>query len=88
MDEPCSKNTEASQNSLMCLVCCQVLQTAKRPMIVVGSSCLQRKDGAAVHLAVSALANHLSTLTGAEKDWRVLNVLHRVSSSLAGSCVV
>ena len=55
---------------------------------MVGSSCLQRKDGAALHSAVSSLANQLSTSKEVEENWRVLNVLHRVSACPATSDAV
>ncbi|XP_041365548.1 NADH-ubiquinone oxidoreductase 75 kDa subunit, mitochondrial-like [Gigantopelta aegis] len=62
---------------------CKVLNSAKRPMIVVGSSVLQRKDGAAVHAAVCNLAQMARVKCGAGEDWRVLNILHRVASQVA-----
>ena len=46
-------------------------------MIVVGSSALQREDGAAIHAAVAQIAHNART--NCEEDWKVLNVLHRVS---------
>nr|KAG5691885.1 hypothetical protein BaRGS_033248 [Batillaria attramentaria] len=61
----------------------KVLQSAKRPMVVVGSSALQRSDGAALLSTVSTLANGLHTKSGADKEWRVLNVLQRVASQAA-----
>ena len=66
----------------------QVLESAKRPMIVVGSSCLQRGDGAAVQSAVSTLASRLRTTSGVDADWRVLNVLQRVRDVGVTACVV
>lgn len=61
----------------------KVLESAKRPMVVVGSSSLQRGDAAALHSAVSSLANRLRATSGADGDWRVLNILHRVASQVA-----
>ncbi|KAL8563994.1 NADH dehydrogenase Fe-S protein subunit 1 ndufs1 [Nucella lapillus] len=61
----------------------KVLESAKRPMVVVGSSGLQRGDGAALHAAASRLASRLQASSGAGGDWRVLNVLHRVASQVA-----
>lgn len=61
----------------------KTLESAKKPMIVVGNSCLQRPDAAAILSTASALANKLQTKAGAEKDWRVLNVLQRVASQVA-----
>uniref|UniRef100_UPI00398E5043 NADH-ubiquinone oxidoreductase 75 kDa subunit, mitochondrial n=1 Tax=Pristiophorus japonicus TaxID=55135 RepID=UPI00398E5043 len=61
----------------------QVLSKAKKPMVVVGSSILQRSDGAAIHAAVSTIA--LNARAGSEVggDWKVLNVLQRVASQVA-----
>ena len=55
----------------------KVLSAAKHPLVVVGSSALQRDDGAAVYGAVSALATQLTQT--AQPGKKVLNVLHRVS---------
>ncbi|XP_067370834.1 NADH-ubiquinone oxidoreductase 75 kDa subunit, mitochondrial-like isoform X2 [Channa argus] len=60
----------------------QVLAKAKHPVIVVGSSCLQRKDGGAIMANVSTIAQNLLS-RGVEKTWKVLNVLHRVASQVA-----
>lgn len=61
----------------------KVLGEAKKPMVVVGSSALQRKDGAAIHSAVSTLAQNVRTSSGVSEEWKVLNVLHRVASQVA-----
>lgn len=47
-------------------------------MVVVGSSCLQREDGAAIMAAVSAVAQNARVSSGVEESWKVLNVLHRL----------
>ncbi|XP_078099584.1 NADH-ubiquinone oxidoreductase 75 kDa subunit, mitochondrial [Sander vitreus] len=62
---------------------CQVLSAAKRPVVVVGSSALQREDGAAIMSAVSTIAQNARTSSGVEEGWKVLNVLHRVASQVA-----
>uniref|UniRef100_A0A3Q3N6P8 NADH-ubiquinone oxidoreductase 75 kDa subunit, mitochondrial n=1 Tax=Mastacembelus armatus TaxID=205130 RepID=A0A3Q3N6P8_9TELE len=62
---------------------CQVLSAAKRPVVVVGSSALQREDGAAVLSAVSTIAHNARTSSGVEGGWKVLNILHRVASQVA-----
>ncbi|XP_004066663.1 NADH-ubiquinone oxidoreductase 75 kDa subunit, mitochondrial [Oryzias latipes] len=62
---------------------CQVLATAKRPVVVVGSGALQREDGAAILSAVSTIAQNARTSSGVEDGWKVLNVLHRVASQVA-----
>lgn len=45
--------------------------------MVVGSSALQRDDGAAILSAVSNIAQNARTSSGVEEGWKVLNVLHR-----------
>ncbi|XP_053733849.1 NADH-ubiquinone oxidoreductase 75 kDa subunit, mitochondrial [Synchiropus splendidus] len=62
---------------------CQVLSAAKRPVVVVGSSALQREDGAAIMSAVSTIAQNARSSSGVEEGWKVLNVLHRVASQVA-----
>uniref|UniRef100_A0A8C4GNS2 NADH-ubiquinone oxidoreductase 75 kDa subunit, mitochondrial n=1 Tax=Dicentrarchus labrax TaxID=13489 RepID=A0A8C4GNS2_DICLA len=61
----------------------QVLAKAKHPVVVVGSSCLQREDGAAIMAAVSTIAHNARVSSGVEETWKVLNVLHRVASQVA-----
>uniref|UniRef100_A0A8C2QR70 NADH-ubiquinone oxidoreductase 75 kDa subunit, mitochondrial n=1 Tax=Capra hircus TaxID=9925 RepID=A0A8C2QR70_CAPHI len=58
----------------------QVLQEAKKPMVVLGSSALQRNDGAAILAAVS---NIIRTSSGVTGDWKVMNILHRIASQVA-----
>lgn len=55
----------------------QVLAKAKHPVVVVGSSCLQRDDGAAIMAAVSTIAQNARISSEVEETWKVLNVLHR-----------
>lgn len=55
----------------------QVLAKAKHPVVVVGSSCLQSEDAAAVMAAVSTIAQNAHVSSGVEETWKVLNVLHR-----------
>ncbi|XP_032386158.1 NADH-ubiquinone oxidoreductase 75 kDa subunit, mitochondrial isoform X1 [Etheostoma spectabile] len=61
----------------------QVLAKATHPVVVVGSSCLQREDGAAIMAAVSTIAQNARIRSGTEDTWKVLNVLHRVASQVA-----
>ncbi|KAM9347416.1 NADH-ubiquinone oxidoreductase 75 kDa subunit, mitochondrial-like [Symphorus nematophorus] len=61
----------------------QDLAKAKHPVVVVGSSCLQREDGAAIMAAVSTIAQNARVSSGVEDSWKVLNVLHRVASQVA-----
>ena len=55
----------------------QVLAKATHPVVVVGSSCLQREDGDAIMAAASTIAQNACVSSGAEETWKVLNVLHR-----------
>uniref|UniRef100_A0A674NLY4 NADH-ubiquinone oxidoreductase 75 kDa subunit, mitochondrial n=1 Tax=Takifugu rubripes TaxID=31033 RepID=A0A674NLY4_TAKRU len=61
----------------------QVLATAKHPVVVVGSGCLQREDGAAIMAAASTIAQNARVSSQVEESWKVLNVLHRVASQVA-----
>lgn len=61
----------------------KTLYSAKNPLIVVGSSTLQRPDGAAVHRVVANIAQTARERCGCDDDWKVLNVLHRVASQVA-----
>ncbi|KAM4626456.1 NADH-ubiquinone oxidoreductase 75 kDa subunit, mitochondrial [Discoglossus pictus] len=61
----------------------KVLSQAKKPMVVVGSGALQRNDAAAIHAAVSAIAQNARTSSGVSGEWKVLNILHRVASQVA-----
>lgn len=60
----------------------QVLDSAKKPMVVVGSAALQRDDGAAIHAAVSTIAQNARAKSGAGADWKVMNILHRFALKL------
>lgn len=56
------------------------LKDAKRPLIIIGSETLERNDGGAILSAAQQLANQ----TGCDnKEWKVLNVLHKVASQVA-----
>lgn len=59
------------------------LNSAKAPVVIVGSEALQRADGAAVMSLVQQIADTAKTQSGAAADWKVLNVLHRVASQVA-----
>lgn len=59
----------------------EALMSAKNPMIVVGSSALQREDGAAIHARVAELAAKVRAASGSTS--KILNVLHRVASQVA-----
>ncbi|NXU10038.1 NDUS1 oxidoreductase, partial [Pardalotus punctatus] len=61
----------------------KVLDHAKKPVVVVGSAALQRSDGAAIHAAVSTIAQNARAKSGAGPDWKVMNILHRVASQVA-----
>ncbi|XP_072117391.1 NADH-ubiquinone oxidoreductase 75 kDa subunit, mitochondrial [Mobula birostris] len=61
----------------------EVLNKAEKPMVVLGSSILQRRDGAAIHTTVSTIAQNARVGSGAPDTWKVLNVLQRVASQVA-----
>lgn len=56
------------------------LQSAKKPLIIVGSEVLERPDGAAILAAAQKLS---ATARPQAEDWKVLNVLHKVASQVA-----
>lgn len=60
-------------------LCLQRLKQARCPIVIVGSSLLQRPDGAALHKLVAQLAENTRAAKQCAPDWKVLNVLHRVS---------
>ncbi|XP_014770963.1 NADH-ubiquinone oxidoreductase 75 kDa subunit, mitochondrial [Octopus bimaculoides] len=62
---------------------CKTLNSAKKPVIVVGSALLQRSDSAAIHALVTTVAQNARVQCGSGDDWRVLNILHRVASQVA-----
>lgn len=51
-------------------------------MVILGSSALQRSDGAAILAAVSSLAQKARISSGVAGDWKVMNILHRWVGSL------
>ncbi|KAK7073102.1 NADH-ubiquinone oxidoreductase 75 kDa subunit, mitochondrial [Halocaridina rubra] len=59
------------------------LSSAKKPIIVVGSSLLARPDGSTLHAKLLQLSQKLRNSCEGGADWRVLNVLHRVASQVA-----
>ena len=56
----------------------QVLANAERPMILVGNTVLQGHEGAATHQIVADMSQKLKSSKKVDKEWKVLNVLHRV----------
>nr|XP_012594313.1 NADH-ubiquinone oxidoreductase 75 kDa subunit, mitochondrial [Microcebus murinus] len=70
----------------------QVLKEAKKPMVVLGSSALQRNDGAAILAAVSSIAQKIRMTSGVPGDWKVMNILHSYKWDLKGfilsSCII
>lgn len=61
--------------------CFQALLAAKRPVVVVGSSSLQREDGAAILSVVSTIAQNARSSGNVEQGWKVLNILQRYNLS-------
>ena len=56
----------------------KVLSEAQRPMVIVGSSILQREDGTSIYNSVFSLANKLKASKNVPSDWKTLNIMHRV----------
>lgn len=61
----------------------QQLVTAKKPMIIIGSDALQRKDNAALFSAVTRLSQKVRTQAKTGDEWRIFNVLHRWAGQVA-----
>ena len=61
----------------------ELLAKSKRPMIILGSTSLQRSDNEALFSVVSRLAEKVRSQGGVQPNWRVLNVLHRWASQVA-----
>jgi len=59
----------------------EVLKAAERPMIVVGTGALARRDGAAVMALANAVADAFDTVT---EDWNGFNVLHTAAARVGG----
>lgn len=59
------------------------LKAAKRPIIIVGSSALQRGDSSVLLAKIQTLCNSLRSSGSVDSTWRVLNVLQRVASQVA-----
>ena len=62
------------------------LASAKNPIVIVGSECLQRNDGGAILALVQQLAEKVRAQSGCGDEWRVMNVLHRVASQVSRTC--
>lgn len=57
-------------------------KNAKKPVIIIGSDALERKDGGGILTQVQILAKQAQACIG-DHDWKVLNVLHKVASQVA-----
>lgn len=57
----------------------KILAKAKRPLIVLGSSALQRKDADSLFNLATRLSEKLRIQNGCSSNWKVFNVLQRVS---------
>lgn len=58
------------------------LKSAKKPLIILGADTLKRPDGSAILSAVQSLSNGLQ-ISLDNKNWKVLNVLHKVASQVS-----
>lgn len=59
------------------------LQNAKKPIIILGSAALQRKDAGVLLAKIQKFCSQMRSKGNIGPDWRVLNVLHRVASQVA-----
>ena len=60
---------------------CQILKTAKRPMLILGMGALTRSDGFAVLSAARKIADDTGMVLS---DWNGFNVLHTAASRVGG----
>lgn len=56
------------------------LSSAKKPLIIIGSDQLERKDGGSILATVQQIVKDLPSK---DPEWKVFNVLHRVASQVA-----
>ena len=57
---------------------------SKKPVVIVGTTVLQRPDGQQILSAVQRLSQTLRQRCSADSpDWRVFNIMHRVASQVA-----
>ena len=66
----------------------QVLDSAKWPMIVIGSSCLQRTDRPGILSSTLSLAKRLTSRSSLDSNCRVFNVLQWVRHSRDDECLL
>lgn len=59
------------------------LNAAKKPLIVLGSQQLRRKDGAAILALVQQLAQNVSVKSKISPNWKVFNILQEKASQVA-----
>lgn len=57
------------------------LQSAKKPLIIVGADALERSDGAGILSQVQLLGK--SQCIPECKDWKAFNILHKVASQVS-----
>lgn len=58
------------------------LRKAKKPLIIVGADTLKRPDGAAILSAIQSIASGAQASVD-NKNWKVLNILHKVASQVS-----
>jgi len=60
----------------------EILQAAKKPMIILGQGALRRPDGAAVLAAAWALGVKFNMLNA---EWHGFNILHTAAARVGGA---
>jgi len=58
------------------------LAQAKRPIVILGSTALQRPDGGILLAKIQKLCGDLRSKGQIPSDWPVLNILHRIASQV------
>ncbi|CAG0902625.1 unnamed protein product [Cyprideis torosa] len=58
------------------------LQESQRPIVILGSTALQREDGGAILALTQRICQTMRSQKELPEDWRIFNVLHRVASQV------
>jgi hypothetical protein len=58
------------------------LLKAKHPIIVLGTGCLQRKDGQQILDFVRTMCAKLRAAGSVDPGWQILSVMHRIASQV------
>ncbi|XP_040578514.1 NADH-ubiquinone oxidoreductase 75 kDa subunit, mitochondrial [Lepeophtheirus salmonis] len=60
----------------------QKLTSAKNPIVMIGSECLQRDENGFIYGLAHKLAQWTKVMSKCQDEWKVMNVIHRVASQV------